>query len=759
MRDDRGVRAHRRAGGRRGRPWPAVRRRSARRSSRRCSATRPSGRWPRTPARTCTGGWRSCSRASAAGSPTGWTPWPVERGRGPALRAAVQDVEDTRMSHRIRLRGRHRRADLPSMLDGARRGDRGRWTAGADPRLPARARVGARRAGERLRLSGEHTVVALAGSTGSGKSSLFNALAGRGPLARGRPAADDRHRRMPASGVWRARRRSSSGSACRAGRPRGSTALGARRAGRDLDGLVLLDLPDHDSTAVDHRLEVDRLVELVDLLVWVVDPQKYADEALHERYLRRLAGHDAVTVVVLNQVDTINPFAAAECADDLRRLLDDDGLRRAPVLTTSARTGAGLDGAARAARRRGGQAPGPQRPAGGRRRGRRRRAVALGVGRGADRGRRRRAWPAGRGAGRPRPGVPVIGEAVERVVAAARRRAARLAARPLAAPAAARPAAAAAPRRGERQREVRGAGALLGARAHAGAAGAGRHGRARGLATRVAADLPRAVAATPCAGAAVGRPGDVRDAPRRRRWSAPTSASTGSRCGGGPAPRGPVAAHRGRRGRRGSGCWLLAFGSYLRLPDPATPDVARLRAADAAAGRRRAARAAARRGRPVARPRAGARTRRRRAESRLRAGIEEVADELMLGPVEAELARHARARDALESARRRLTSRRPSTVDRVSRRVVHRSAADVLPASHRAGHPRPVAATRPPSGDRGGRDERDAGDGGGHRRVASRRAGDVGGACGWPASGWRRPSGASTRGCHAWRTATPSSTR
>jgi energy-coupling factor transporter ATP-binding protein EcfA2 len=40
------------------------------------------------------------------------------------------------------------------------------------------ARELSRRAGERLRLSGSHTVVALAGATGSGKSSLFNALAG-----------------------------------------------------------------------------------------------------------------------------------------------------------------------------------------------------------------------------------------------------------------------------------------------------------------------------------------------------------------------------------------------------------------------------------------------------------------------------------------------------------------------------------------------------------------------------------------------------
>ena len=48
----------------------------------------------------------------------------------------------------------------------------------ADPSTITRARAVSGRASERLRLSGEHTVVALAGSTGSGKSTLFNALVG-----------------------------------------------------------------------------------------------------------------------------------------------------------------------------------------------------------------------------------------------------------------------------------------------------------------------------------------------------------------------------------------------------------------------------------------------------------------------------------------------------------------------------------------------------------------------------------------------------
>lgn len=107
-------------------------------------------------------------------------------------------------------------------------------------------------------------------------------------------------------------------------------------------GLILLDLPDHDSIEPSHRLEVDRLVELVDLLVWVLDPQKYADAAVHDRYLRPLARHRDVMVVVLNQVDRLSPAAAERCQADLRRLLDEDGLAGVPVVAVSARTGQGV---------------------------------------------------------------------------------------------------------------------------------------------------------------------------------------------------------------------------------------------------------------------------------------------------------------------------------------------------------------------------------------------------------------------------------
>jgi hypothetical protein len=88
---------------------------------------------------------------------------------------------------------------------------------------------------------------------------------------------------------------------------------------------------------------VDRLVKLADMLVWVLDPLKYADASVHRRYLVPLAGHASVTSVVLNQADTLNAEQVKDCEADLRRLLDAEGLIETPVLVTSALKGTGLD--------------------------------------------------------------------------------------------------------------------------------------------------------------------------------------------------------------------------------------------------------------------------------------------------------------------------------------------------------------------------------------------------------------------------------
>jgi len=211
-----------------------------------------------------------------------------------------------------------------------------------DPQAVAQARAVLARVGERMTLGADKTVVALAGATGSGKSSLFNALAGMeiAEVGARRPTTD-----TAMACVW-----SEDGAdplldwldVPRRLRMSQESVLDAHRQA-SLRGLVLLDLPDHDSTKPAHRLEVDRLVEMVDLLVWVVDPQKYADEALHSGYLRRLAGHESVMLVVLNQIDRLAPAEVEMCRTDLRRLLDADGVDSVSLLTTSATRGDGVE--------------------------------------------------------------------------------------------------------------------------------------------------------------------------------------------------------------------------------------------------------------------------------------------------------------------------------------------------------------------------------------------------------------------------------
>jgi GTP-binding protein EngB required for normal cell division len=197
------------------------------------------------------------------------------------------------------------------------------------------------RADQRLRMSSAHTVVALAGGTGSGKSSLFNRLAGADFSAVGvtRPVTRDPH-----ACVWGV---AGSGPLLdwlgvqRKHRYARSSALD--RGEDAMAGLILLDLPDHDSVVSGDSGQVDRLVGLADLMVWVLDPQKYADAAVHRRYLVPLAGHSEVIAVVLNQADRLSAGQAEDCVTDLRRLLESEDLNDVQVLTTSALTGGGID--------------------------------------------------------------------------------------------------------------------------------------------------------------------------------------------------------------------------------------------------------------------------------------------------------------------------------------------------------------------------------------------------------------------------------
>jgi len=233
-------------------------------------------------------------------------------------------------------------SDVSRRLDGlAGAVDAGRGRIDAEVLEPAELLTD--RAGERLRLSRDHTIVALAGATGSGKSSLFNSLTD-----------------LDLAGVGVRRPTTSWALACAWG-PDGAQGLlewmgiPARhqvsrmsmldRSADDtkLDGLVLLDLPDHDSTEVSHHVEMDRLVKYADLLVWVLDPQKYADAAIHDRYIRPMAAYSDVTMVVLNQIDRIAYEQRDRTLSDVKRILADEGLPDVAVMGVSATRGDGVD--------------------------------------------------------------------------------------------------------------------------------------------------------------------------------------------------------------------------------------------------------------------------------------------------------------------------------------------------------------------------------------------------------------------------------
>ena len=232
-------------------------------------------------------------------------------------------------------------ARLTSLQELTKIGSARTGSEGFSQELLTEAEALLRRSGERMRMSASHTVVALAGGTGSGKSSLFNALAGANFSPAGVTRPTTKHSHACVWGMegaaplldWLGVQR----------RHRYARASALDEGEALLTGMLLLDLPDHDSVVTGSAALVDRLVKLADMLVWVLDPLKYADASVHRRYLVPLAGHAAVTTVVLNQVDTLSPEQAADCESDLRRLLDTEGLTETQVLVTSATTGAGLN--------------------------------------------------------------------------------------------------------------------------------------------------------------------------------------------------------------------------------------------------------------------------------------------------------------------------------------------------------------------------------------------------------------------------------
>lgn len=190
------------------------------------------------------------------------------------------------------------------------------------------ARPSGRVAGARIRVGflGDTVVVALAGGTGSGKSSLLNALAGEEVTRAGvlRPTTAHALAWVP--------------DPAEPSLIRLLDHLDIReRVGQQrLPRLAVIDLPDFDSVARAHRERVNALVPRVDAVIWVLDPEKYNDAAIHVDYLRPLAHYAEQFLFVLNQADRLRPDERDEVVTDLRNSLIADGLDGPDVLATAA---------------------------------------------------------------------------------------------------------------------------------------------------------------------------------------------------------------------------------------------------------------------------------------------------------------------------------------------------------------------------------------------------------------------------------------
>ena len=160
-------------------------------------------------------------------------------------------------------------------------------------------------------------VVALAGGTGVGKSTLINALAG-GEIAEAsaeRPTTTHirvyHHEDVELGGLPSAI-------------TYGARFVAHRR--EELRHKVLVDTPDLDSFVREHRERTLRLLKSAGLVLYVFSPEKYLEERTWSvlREERRFSASAAV----LNKVDGLGPDELATVTEDLAARLNDAGLAR-----------------------------------------------------------------------------------------------------------------------------------------------------------------------------------------------------------------------------------------------------------------------------------------------------------------------------------------------------------------------------------------------------------------------------------------------
>ncbi len=87
-----------------------------------------------------------------------------------------------------------------------------------------------------------------------------------------------------------------------------------------------------DSRVRSHRIAVEEALRVIDAVVWVLDPEKYADRVIHEEFLTPMCQYGDQFIFCLNKVDRLDADVG-EVTDSLKRHLMNDGYPNPEIVT------------------------------------------------------------------------------------------------------------------------------------------------------------------------------------------------------------------------------------------------------------------------------------------------------------------------------------------------------------------------------------------------------------------------------------------